>query len=86
MCSKPPIPARARIALLFGLLCAGCAPQAIQQVPQALTELPSRPLPPADPTDRDIALLIVAQDEVLQACYSQMGRIRTLVEPAGAGR
>ena len=79
MWSKPRIPVPVRTALLFGLLCAGCAPQAIQQVPLALTELPPPPAPPADPTDRDIALLIVGQDEVLQACYSQMGRIRALV-------
>lgn len=80
MSYRAPTPARARTALLFVLLCAACTSPPIQQVPVALTELPDRPQPPADPTDRDVALLLVAQDEVIQACYSQMGRIRALVQ------
>lgn len=74
-------PARARIALLCGLLCGACTPLVErQEVPLALTDLPGRPVPPPDPSDRDIAYLIIAQDEVLGACYSQMSRIRTLLE------
>jgi hypothetical protein len=49
-----------------------------QEVPAALTELPPRPVLGPEPTDRDVALLIVGQDEVIQACYSQMERIRAL--------
>lgn len=77
---RAPTPARAPIALLSVLLCVACTSPPIQQVPVALTELPARPQPPADPSDRDVALLIVAQDEVIQACYSQMGRIQALLQ------
>jgi hypothetical protein len=78
---------RALIALLFALPFAACAPLTVpQDIPVGLTELPQRPLPPAEPTDRDVALLLVGQDEVIQACYSQMGRIRALLEPGGAAR
>lgn len=80
---QPRIPALAQAALPLVLLCAACSPTRLvpQDIPVALTELPPRPLPPADPTDRDVALLIVGQDEVIQACYSQMARIRTLLAP-----
>ena len=77
----PPTHAPVRIALLSALLCAACTPQVVrQEVPLALTDLPARPVPPLDPSDKDVANLIIAQDEVLGACYSQMSRIRTLLE------
>ena len=77
---RTPVPAW--IALLSALPFAACAPRTVpQDIPLALTEVP-RPAPlPADPTDRDVAMLIIAQDEALQACYSQMDRIRSLLGP-----
>lgn len=80
----PPLTrARALSLLLFVLLSAACtAPGPTVEVPAILTELPERPVPPADPTDRDVAFLLIRQDEVLQACYSQMQRIRVLLGSA----
>ena len=81
MLPLPPTRARAPIALLFALLCVACTPRVVrQEVPLALTDLPARPVPPPDPSDKDVANLIISQDEVLGACYSQMSRIRTLLE------
>lgn len=79
------LPTRARVltVLLSALPFAACSPVSLvpQEIPPSLTALPQRPLPPAEPTDREIALLLVGQDEVIQACYSQMERIRSLLEP-----
>lgn len=81
MSHRPPIRALALRALLSALPLTACSGAIVpQEIPVALTELPARPVPPANPTDRDIALLIVGQDEILGACYSQMSRIRGLLE------
>lgn len=79
MCPLLPTAIRALLACLSALPLLACeGPTVVQGVPRALVELPLRPTVPDNPTDRDLALFLVEQDEALSACYSQMRRVADL--------
>lgn len=75
----------ARLLPLLALFLTGCAATESvivkQRVPAQLLSLPDRPpLPAGRLTDRQLALFILEQQEVVDACYSQMGRLGNLLD------